>query len=132
ADRHAASRIFAASALVGAAANAAFAFLAHGLADAAVCRFVTGFALAGVYPLGMKLIVSWEPERASEALAWLVGMFTFGTALPYLVRGAGASWPWQWVAGASSVLAVGAALAISSLGDGPHLPKARKSGLRWT
>jgi len=36
------------------------------------------------------------------------------------------------VAGASSVLAVGAALAISSLGDGPHLPKARKSGLRWT
>ncbi len=114
ADRHAASRIFAACALAGALANAAFAFLAHGLVDAAVYRFATGFALAGVYPLGMKLIVSWEPERASEALAWLVGMFTFGTALPYLVRAAGASWPWQWVASASSVLAVGAARSRSS------------------
>jgi MFS family permease len=131
ADRHAASRIFAACALAGAAANAAFAFAAHGLADAAAYRFVTGFALAGVYPLGMKLIVSWEPARASEALAWLVGMFTFGTALPYLVRAAGASWPWQWVASASSVLAVGAALAIYSMGDGPHLPKGRRTGLRW-
>ncbi len=131
ADRHAASRIFAACALIGAAANAAFAFAAHGLADAAVYRFATGFALAGVYPLGMKLIVSWEPERASEALAWLVGMFTFGTALPYAIRAAGASWPWQWVAGASSVLAVAAAAAIYSMGDGPHLPRGRKAGLRW-
>ncbi len=131
ADRHAASRIFAACALAGALANAAFAFLAHGLVDAAAYRFATGFALAGVYPLGMKLIVSWEPGRASEALAWLVGMFTFGTALPYLVRAAGASWPWQWVASASSVLAVGAALAVFALGDGPHLPKGR-AGLRWS
>jgi MFS family permease len=131
ADRHGASRIFAVCAVLGALANAGFAFLAHGLAEAAVYRFITGFALAGVYPLGMKLIVSWEPERAGEALAWLVGMFTFGTALPYLVRAAGASWPWQWVAGASSVLALAAALAIFALGDGPHLPQAGKSRLRW-
>jgi MFS family permease len=131
ADRHAASRLFAACAVIGAAANAGFAFAAHGLAAAAGFRFVTGLALAGVYPLGMKLVVSWEPVRASEALAWLVGMLTLGTALPYAVRAGGVGWPWQMVASTSSVLALVAAAAIFSMGDGPHLPKGRKSGLRW-
>jgi MFS family permease len=125
ADRFAASRLFAACALVGAAANAAFAFAAQGLFEAAVLRFVVGFALAGIYPVGMKLVVSWEPQRASEALAWLVGMLTFGTALPHAIRAGGIGWPWQWVAGASSLLALAAAAAIVLLGDGPHLPKAR-------
>lgn len=128
ADRFAASRLFAACALLGAAANALFAFAAHGLAAAAALRFAVGFALAGIYPIGMKLVVSWEPRRAGEALAWLVGMLTFGTALPHAVRAAGAGWPWQWVAMASSLLAVLAALAIEMLGDGPHLPKGRGRG----
>ena len=131
ADRHAASRLFAASAVIGAAANAGFAFLAHDLVAAAAFRFVTGLALAGIYPLGMKLVVSWEPERASEALGWLVGMLTLGTALPYAVRAGGVGWPWQEVASVSSVLALAAAVAIFALGDGPHLPRGRKSGLRW-
>jgi len=122
ADRYRASRVFAVSALVGAAANAAFAFHAAGLAEACGWRFVTGFALAGVYPLGMKLVVSWEPERSGEALAWLVGMLTLGTALPHAVRAAGAEWPWGAVAGASSLLALLAGAAVLALGDGPHLP----------
>ncbi|HSN22089.1 MAG TPA: MFS transporter [Usitatibacter sp.] len=125
ADRFAASRLFAACALVGAAANAAFAFAAQGLLAAAMLRFVVGFTLAGIYPVGMKLVVSWEPVRAGEALAWLVGMLTFGTALPHAVRAGGIGWPWQWVAAASSLLAVLAAIAIAALGDGPHLPKGR-------
>ncbi|MEO7742768.1 MAG: MFS transporter [Usitatibacter sp.] len=129
ADRFAASRVFALSAVAGAVANAAFAFASDGLAAAGVWRFVTGFALAGVYPLGMKLVVSWAPERAGEALAWLVGMLALGTGLPHAIRAAGASWPWQQVAGASSLLALVAAVAILALGDGPHLPRA-KAGSR--
>jgi MFS family permease len=123
ADRFDASRLFAACALAGAAANAAFAFWAQGLAAGAALRFAVGFALAGIYPVGMKLVVSWEPVRAGEALAWLVGMLTFGTALPHAVRSGGAGWPWQWVAAASSLLALVAAAAIAFLGDGPHLPR---------
>jgi len=123
ADRFPASRIFAACALAGAAANLAFAFAADDLASGTLCRFIVGLALAGVYPLGMKLVVSWEPERAGEALAWLVGMLTLGTALPHAVRAAGAAWHWGAVAGVSSLLAVVAGLAVLALGDGPHLPK---------
>jgi MFS family permease len=121
ADRFAASRIFAVCAVVGALTNAGFALLATGLADACVWRFVTGMALAGIYPLGMKLIVSWAPERAGEALGWLVGMLTFGTALPHAVRAAGRAWPWSSVVLVSSVLALVAAVMLWRLGDGPHL-----------
>ncbi len=131
ADRYAASRLFAACAVAGAACNAAFAFLAGGIGQAAVLRFATGFALAGVYPLGMKLVVSWEPQRAGEALSWLVGMLVLGTALPHGIRALGAAWPWQWVVAAASLLALVAAGMVHVLGDGPHLPQGRKGGLEW-
>ena len=130
ADRFSASRVFAASAMLGAAANVAFAFAADSLASASVYRFVVGVALAGIYPLGMKLVVSWEPQRAGEALAWLVGMLTFGTALPHGIRAIGGGLSWQAVAAVSSVLAVVAGVAIFRLGDGPSLPRGAKS-LQW-
>ena len=121
ADRFAASRIFAASALIGALANAGFALLAANLEQGLAWRFAVGLALAGIYPIGMKLVVGWAPERAGHALAWLVGMLTFGTALPHGLRALGGEWPWQHVVLASSVLAVVAAALILRLGDGPHL-----------
>lgn len=123
ADRFAASRIFAVCAVLGAVCNAAFAGLAEGLASAAVLRFAVGFALAGVYPLGMKLVVSWVPERAGAALALLVGMLTLGTSLPHGVRLVGGGWPWQAAILVSSGLALLAAGLILRLGDGPHLKR---------
>ena len=121
ADRFPASKIFAASALLGAAFNGCFAWFSHGLMSAVVFRFLVGLCLAGIYPIGMKLIVSWAPERTGSALAYLVGMLTLGTALPQGVRYVGATWHWQQVILASSALSVIAAFLIFTLGDGPHL-----------
>ena len=121
ADRHAASRIVALCCLLGALCNAGFALASNGLWAACAWRFATGIALAGIYPLGMKLVVSWSPGRAGEALALLVGMLTLGTAAPHAVRAAGSDWPWSTVVLTSSVLAMLAAAAIHRLGDGPHL-----------
>lgn len=129
ADRYRASRIFAMSALFGAAANAGFAWFAGGIADGMVYRFATGFALAGIYPLGMKLVVSWVPQQAGLALGWLVGMLTLGTALPHLIRGLGSAWPWQSAVLWSSALALVAAALIARLGDGPHLPSGNRRGM---
>ena len=126
ADRFAASRIFAVCAVLGAAANAGFALLAQGLGEGLAWRFAVGLALAGVYPLGMKLVVSWVPQHAGAALAWLVGMLTLGTALPHGVRALDAGWGWQATLLVSSVLALLAAGMILALGDGPHL--ARRAG----
>jgi MFS family permease len=123
ADRFAASRVFAVCATLGAVTNAGFALLADGPGSAWPWRFATGLALAGVYPLGMKLVVSWAPERAGAALGWLVGALTVGTATPHLVRGLGAAWPWQAVILTSSALALLAGLLVLLQGDGPHLPR---------
>lgn len=123
ADRYAASRIFAVCALLGALFNAAFALLASDMPTGMPLRFAVGLCLAGVYPLGMKLVVSWVPERAGSALAQLVGMLTLGTALPHGIRLAGAGWSWQATILVSSVLAVIAAAMILRLGDGPHLKR---------
>lgn len=131
ADRFDASRIFTVSALLGAFFNALFALGAEGLTSGLILRFAVGLALAGVYPLGMKLVVSWAPERAGHALAQLLGMLTLGTALPHGIRLAGAEWSWQSTILVSSLLATVAAAMIWSLGDGPHLKrKAGTPGIR--
>ena len=124
ADRFDASRIFTICALLGALANALFALSADGLGSGLPLRFAVGFCLAGVYPLGMKLVVSWVPERAGTVLAQLVGMLTLGSALPHGIRLAGADWSWQSTILVSSALALVAAAMIWHLGDGPHLRRA--------
>ncbi|MCE8018198.1 MFS transporter [Halomonas sp. MCCC 1A17488] len=126
ADRYRASRIFVCCALAGALFNAGFALLSEGLASALVLRFLVGLSLAGIYPVGMKLIVSWAPERTGQALAQLVAMLTLGTALPHGLREVGAELPWQMIILASSGLALLGAVMIRWLGDGPHLPDARQ------
>jgi MFS family permease len=132
ADRFPASRIFPICALLGAAFNACFAWLSTGVASGAAFRFAVGICLAGIYPIGMKLIVSWVPGRTGSALAYLVAMLTLGTALPHALRLIGATWKWQYVIVSSSVLAVVAALLIYALGDGPHLTlRKAASGVRF-
>ncbi|XKH02557.1 MFS transporter [Marinobacter nauticus] len=123
ADRFGASRIFAVASLLGALVNAGFVLAASQPTFGFILRFATGLCLAGIYPLGMKMVIAWTPKYAGAALAWLVGMLTLGTALPHLMRGATLGLPGEWPLLGSSVLAfIGAAL-VFLLGDGPHLPK---------
>jgi MFS family permease len=129
ADRFSASRIFAVCALLGAVSNAAFAYFSDGLSSALVYRFITGLALAGIYPIGMKLVVSWAPQKAGNVLGWLVGMLVFGSGLPHLIRGLDVTPHWQGVMYSASGLAVLAALMVGWLGVGPHHGTARR--LQW-
>ena len=120
ADRFAASRIFTLSCVVGAVANAALVVPGVDFASAWAIRFVVGLSIAGIYPLGMKMIVQWVGTRPAAALGWLVGMLTLGTAMPHGVRASDASWPWQAVVLASSAFAIVGAAIVHALGDGPH------------
>lgn len=121
ADRFPASRIFAICSVLGAAFNAAFGLISTGLGSALWFRFAVGLSLAGIYPLGMKLVVSWNPESAGQNLGLLVGMLTLGTALPHGIRMLGGGISWHSVILTSSALAVLGAVIIGLLGDGPHL-----------
>ncbi|WP_321945332.1 MFS transporter [Paraburkholderia sp. J10-1] len=132
ADRYRASQIFVCSALLGAVLNAGFAWLSAGLVSGAMFRFGVGICLAGIYPMGMKLIVGWAPDRTGPALAQLVAMLTLGTALPHALRVLGTGYQWQAIISASSGLALVGACLIGVLGDGPHaiLRPSAKCGAR--
>ncbi|MDE2149228.1 MAG: MFS transporter [Gammaproteobacteria bacterium] len=120
ADRYPASRIFFVSALAGAVSNTGFALAAGSVVTAVPFRFLTGLALAGIYPVGMKLVIGWAPDKKGLALGWLVGMLSLGTAFPHLLRALGASLDWRWVVLLSSAAAAAAGAAVAWLGDGPH------------
>lgn len=128
ADAFPAHRIFAVSAVAGAALNAAFA-ANDSLPVALALRFAVGLCLAGVYPLGMKLVVGWAPDQAGAVLGWLVGALTLGTATPFLVRGLGEAVPWQAAVLTASGLAALGGIGIAFLGEGPG--KKPSPGLGW-
>ncbi|NML30320.1 MFS transporter [Paraburkholderia antibiotica] len=131
ADRVSASKVFAVCGVLGAILNALFALCSSGLASALAFRFGVGVALAGIYPLGMKLLVTWDPKRAAQTLALLVAMLTLGTASVHAIRALLSTVPWQTVVLTSSGLAVIGALLVFSLGEGPHARRAanRRFGL---
>lgn len=129
ADRFAASRVFAFSATL-ASASTALLLLASQPWHAGCLRFLTGISLAGVYPLGMKLVVSWFPEKASQALGWLVGALVVGTASPWLLRAlTGSSSHAGTVIPGASAATLMAGFIVLACGDGPHLR--RSSGFSW-
>jgi MFS family permease len=120
ADRYKASSIFVCAAVTGSIFNLSFSYFATGLSDGLVYRFLVGVCLSGIYPMGMKMIVSWAPDRAGWGLAQLVGMLTLGTALPHALKLVGSSYPWQAIIGTSSALALVGAVMIFFLGEGPY------------
>jgi MFS family permease len=121
-DRFNARTVFFASALAGAAFNLGFALLADGLTAAAAFRYLTGLTLAGVYPVGMKIVASWFQRGLGWRLGVLVGSLTVGTAVPYLILALGANLEWRLLAAIASAGAVaGGLIVLVMMGDGPHL-----------
>ena len=111
--------LFAGGAALAAAANAGFAFVATDLASAVPFRLVTGLALAGVYPIGLKLLAGWFRAERGFAIGVLVGALTVGSALPYLLRAVGVSQGLDWRAtvGAASFVAVLGGLLVFAAGS---------------
>jgi MFS family permease len=112
--------LFSCSALVGAAANAAL-LLSANYRGVLVCRLLTGFALAGVYPPAMKMISTWFRARRGLAVGTIVGALTVGKAGPYLIHaipGLGV----QAVVLSASVAAFVAALLVFFLYDEGPFP----------
>jgi predicted MFS family arabinose efflux permease len=124
ADRFSPRRVFFVCSLVGAAANLGVALFAQGYASLLVLRFVTGFFLAGIYPVGMRIAAGWYKRGLGHAIGLLVGALVVGTAFPHLLRALGHSVAWQYVTIAvSAIAAVGGTLMLVFVPDGPYLAK---------
>jgi MFS family permease len=119
ADRLSARRLIAGCALLAALATLGVA-AAGGIELGIACRLLTGAALAGVYPPGMKIAAGWFKEGRGLAIGILVGALTLGSASPHLVRWAVSPTAWRivLVIAAASALA-GGLLVLLVPNDGP-------------
>lgn len=104
--------------------TAALAAFVDSLLPAIAIRFMTGVFLAGVYPVGMKLMASWSvPALRGKAFGVLIGALTLGSAVPHLISGMG-DLPWRNVMASAAVLAAtGALTAVVAIRPGPYAEK---------
>jgi MFS family permease len=119
-------RVLFVSALLAAASNAAFAFVAQDPVPAMLFRGATGFFLAGVYPVGMKIIAGWFQRGRGLALGIMIGALTVGSAVPHAVNSLGGI-SWRNVVLLGSVQAVvGAFIVLFGVHEGPYaMPQSR-------
>ncbi|MFM9370459.1 MFS transporter [Streptomyces sp. Da 82-17] len=119
ADRFAPQRLLASGAAAAAACTVLLALTVDGLGTAVPLRFLTGVCLAGVYPVGMKLMASWSDSASrGRSMGVLIAALTLGSTLPHLIAGLG-SLPWRGVlltASAAGLLAAVVALALIRVG----------------
>jgi MFS family permease len=97
ADRFPPSRVFFFSAFAGALFNLGMAMEWNSFTSLMIFRFFTGFFLAGIYPVGMKIAADYYEKGLGKSLGYLVGALVFGTAFPHLLSGFTGEFPWRLV-----------------------------------
>jgi len=121
ADRLPTRWFFAASAILAGIATILIPFLADGLTAALVLRLLTGILLAGVYPVGMKLMATWTKKDRGLGIGLLVGALTIGSAMPHLINAFGGVTAWQPVMFLAGTLAIiGGLIGAVFVREGPY------------
>lgn len=121
ADRRDPRLLFLACGLLASAATLGQTLVAPSGTAALALRFVAGAAMAGVYPVGMKLAASWARGDLGLLIGLLVGAVTLGSALPHLIPGLLGGIGWQAAYLGAGVLAALGGLAILGFRPGPLL-----------
>jgi len=119
ADHFSPSKVFFVSALLGALFNAGIMWQGNSFESLIVLRFLTGFFLAGIYPVGMKIAADYYEKGLGKSLSFLVGALVLGTAFPHLMNGITETISWQQVLIITSSLAIfGGILMLLLVPDG--------------
>ena len=125
ADRFSPSRVFFLCSIIAALVNLGVALKGSSTTTLLLFRFLTGFFLAGIYPVGMKIAADHFEKGLGRSLGLLVGALVLGTAFPHLLRSFSFSLAWRTIIFATSLLSVAGGIAMLLLvADGPY----RRSG----
>ena len=129
-DRFSPSKVFLISAVLGSLFNLGVIWDANGLISLMSLRFFTGFFLAGIYPVGMKIAADHYKKGLGKSLGFLVGALVVGTAFPHLLKEMTDSYPWKSVLVTTSSLAVlGGVLMVILVPDGPYRKPSQRTDL---
>lgn len=124
-DRFSPSRVFLVCALMASLCNLVLLKTDISRTLLLSVRFGTGFFLAGIYPVGMKIAADYYEKGLGKALGYLVGALVFGKAFPYLIKGLEQGDHFDSVITITSAVCVGGGILLWILvPDGPF----RKSG----
>jgi len=129
ADRFPARRVFLGCALASAACTLAAAAMASSFPALVFWRALTGFCLAGIYPVGMKIAAQWFPRGLGQAMGLLIGALVLGSALPHALRALSGDWPWVVVFGAVALASALAGVGLVWAVPEPPVVRVRPPGL---
>ena len=119
-DRFSPSDVFFFSSILAACSNLLIIILPMQLTIVLACRFMVGFFLAGIYPVGMKIAADYFQKGLGAALGFLVGALVLGTAFPHLLKGLDLNFSWKIVLWFTSGLALlGGVIVGFFVPDGP-------------
>ena len=124
ADRFSPSKVFFLCASLGALCNASLIFKFNTISTLLIIRFLTGFFLAGIYPIGMKIATDYYKKGLGISLGFIVGALVLGTALPHLLKDSMHAFSWETVLLSISGLAIfGGCLLVIFVNNGPYRQK---------
>lgn len=125
ADRYSPSKVFLTCALIGAFINLGVLLPNNGLWSLVAVRFGTGFFLAGIYPVGMKIAADHFEKGLGKSLGFLVGALVLGTAFPHFLKSFISLTAWKSVIiGTTTLATIGGLVMAVFVPDGPF----RKAG----
>jgi len=131
ADRFAPRRVFLVCALAGAACTVGAWWMVRDYTALLAWRFATGFFLAGIYPVGMKIAAQWYTRGLGGALGLLIGALVLGSASAHALRALSGALPWPTLMlGVAALAAAGGLLLFFGTTDPPHA-QARVTVLQW-
>ncbi|WP_026950135.1 MFS transporter [Algoriphagus mannitolivorans] len=105
-DRYSPSKVFLISAILASFSNICIVILPLSYPTILIFRFLVGFFLAGIYPVGMKIAADYFEKGLGSALGYLVGALVLGTALPFLLKALEVSFSWKYILVSTSALAI--------------------------
>lgn len=120
ADRFSPSLVFFISSILAALFNLAITIDGIDTNGLLIFRFLTGFFLAGIYPVGMKIASDYYQKGLGKSLGFLVGALVLGTAFPHLLKSISLNLPWKYIILSASILsALGGLLIFLFVPNGP-------------
>mgnify|MGYP006283298083 CR=1 FL=1 len=124
ADRFLPSRVFFSCAVLGALFNLGLVWESNTYSTLLSFRFLTGFFLAGIYSVGMKIASDYFDRGLGKSLGFLVGALVLGTAFPHLLKSITGSVSWEMViVSTSSIALIGGLLMLLLVPLGPYSKK---------